>query len=238
MKTRMRKIGIFVILFLCCEGTAYAQDPLSDAAFSQSFRCPESLPTDQARMDEALRFLFWAKQRHPDLTVSKIAELRVKFLEEHHCDKALKNLSAPSALEKNNSTRNLCIANDGSRYFSAEPASHCTPVPLDRGWVNFHSEANILMDIMPAKIVKERDGTKIWAQFFIAQPVPSDDGKWSYDYVKSITKFFCGKKQQLLIQGTYSLNGRRVYERSSAESIVEEIEPGTLAEDVYRYACK
>jgi hypothetical protein len=224
--------------FLFCCIAAQAQVPLSDAAFSKSFRCPEDLPTDQARQDAIYNFLAWVQQRYPGLTIAKIAEIRTRFLEEHHCEKTLANIRSSAVISDKKSPRNLCTADDGKRYFSNEPAQNCIPVPLEHGWKSFRSGPAFVMDILPSKVVRERDGTKVWAQFFLAEAVPSDDGKWSYDHVKSVTKFFCGTKQQLLIQGTYSLNGRRIYERSSTESVMEEIEPDTLAEDLYHYACR
>lgn len=227
---------LFGTLFWCL--AAQAQTSLSYADFSKSFRCPEDLPTDKAREKSVQTFLTWVQQSHPNLTIRKTVELRAKLLEEHYCEKTLANMRSSSALVENGSPRNLCTSDDGRRYFSDELAAHCVPVPLEHGWANFHSEPKVVVDVMPSKRVKERDGTKIWAQFFLAEPVPSDDGRWSYDYVKSITKYFCGTKQQLLIQGTYSLKGSRVYERSATESLMEEIEPGTLAEGLYNYACK
>jgi hypothetical protein len=61
--------------FLFCCIAAQAQVPLSDAAFSKSFRCPEDLPTDQARQDAIYNFLAWVQQRYPGLTIAKIAEI-------------------------------------------------------------------------------------------------------------------------------------------------------------------
>lgn len=229
------KTILFPLLLSCA--TAYAQPPLSDAAFSKMFRCPESLSSDDARKNAINDFLTWAGQRYPNLTIEKVVKLRTRLLDEHHCEKTIANIESSSA-QANGPPRNLCIGDDKRRYFSDQTGSNCTSVPLNRGWVNFHSEPKVIVDIMPSKIVRERDGTKIWAQFFLAEPVDSNDGRWRYDYVKSVTKYYCGTKQQLLIQGIYSLNGKPTYERTSTESIVEEIEPGTLAEDIYEYACK
>ena len=74
-----------------------AQTPLSYADFSKSFRCPENLPTDQAREKSTQAFLTWAQQSHTDLTLRKVVELRIRLLEEHHCEKTLANMRASSA---------------------------------------------------------------------------------------------------------------------------------------------
>jgi hypothetical protein len=214
-----------------------AQPPLSDAAFSRTFRCPESFPTDKDRKDDLNRFLRWAMERYPNLTVKDVVELRTRLLEEHHCERTLANIES-SVGTANTSPRNLCTGDDRKKYFSDHAGRNCTPVPLNTEWVNFYSGPKVVVDIMPLKIVREADGAKIWAQFFLAESVASDDGRWRYDYVKGVTKYYCRTKQQLLIQGTYSLNGSTVFERGSTDSIVEEIEPGTLAEGLYEYVCK
>jgi len=74
-----------------------AQTPLSYADFSKNFRCPENLPTDQAREKSTQAFLTWAQQSHTDLTVRKVVELRIRLLEENHCEKTLANMRSSSA---------------------------------------------------------------------------------------------------------------------------------------------
>jgi hypothetical protein len=91
---------------------------------------------------------------------------------------------------------------------------------------------------MPSKIVKESDGAKVWTQTFIAEPIPFNNSKLNYDSAKGITKFYCKTRQQRLIQATYHLNERLIYERTSSESVMEEIEPGTIADDLYAYVCR
>jgi hypothetical protein len=134
--------------------------------------------------------------------------------------------------------RALCTREDGSRYFTQKLDANCRTNFLEEGWANFRFAETFIVDLLPENIVREPDGAKLWTQFFFAQPIPSEDGTWRYDYVKSISKFYCGKRQTRLIQATYVLAGKRVYERSSAEAIVEEIEPGTVNEDLYKYVCK
>ena len=90
---------------------------------------------------------------------------------------------------------------------------------------------------MPSTIVKEKDGTKLWTQFILSKAVPSGDGSWHYNAVRSISKFYCGKRQTRLIQGTYSLDGARVYERAFTEAITEEIDPQTINNTLYENVC-
>lgn len=222
---------------LLASSVANAAPPSSYAAYSKTFRCPEKLSSDEARTNAIRNFLAWAAQNDPNTTVEKVVQLRSRLLAEHQCDESLANIRS-AASRKVKSSRNLCVADDAVRYFSNKSTEKCTSMPMEQGWINLHSDKNILVDVLPSKIVRSKDATKLWAQFFLAEPTSNNDGQWRYDHVKSITQFRCESKQQVLIQGTYSLNGRPIYERASTESITEEIEPGTLAEKLYDYACK
>lgn len=73
-----------------------ASAPLSYAAFSKSFRCPEDLPHDLARQDALDAFLTWAQESLPSLTIQAVAELRIKLLEEHQCEETLASIRSSS----------------------------------------------------------------------------------------------------------------------------------------------
>jgi hypothetical protein len=108
---------------------------------------------------------------------------------------------------------------------------------IDDGWENFVFGQTLIIDYHPASIVHEADGVKVWVQFISAKPIPlGPHGK--YDFVRSSYKFFCKSHQQLLIQGTYKLGGNTVWERLSNESILEEIEPGTVSGRLHGFFCK
>ncbi|MDB5985281.1 MAG: hypothetical protein JWR16_334 [Nevskia sp.] len=209
---------------------------MSEAAFSKTFRCPEDLPNDQARKDALKTFLVWAGQRDTNITVTKIVELRTRLLEEHHCEKTLANIRQ-SELPPG-ASRYQCTAQDRSRHFTDQKDAGCVAVPIEDGWVNLISQPQALVDVLPSGNVKEDDGTKIWTQFYLAEPVSTEDGLRQYNHVKGVTKYYCKSKQQRLIQADYWLNDRLVLRTSSANSVIEEIEPGTLAETIYEYACK
>lgn len=151
---------------------------------------------------------------------------------------AIKNNSAAPSLAAKGRFRSLCTSEDKKKYFSKGLIRDCLINFREEGWVNFYMSPHVIVDIIPNRMVREKDGIKIWAQFFMADPVDSNNGEWHYDYVKSISKYYCGKKQTRMIQATYSLNGRNVYERSSMDSILEEIEPETINESLYNYVCK
>jgi len=70
--------------------------PLSEAAFSKTFRCPETLPTDQAREESNRDFTRWALQME-NMTSEKFVDLRMRLLDEHHCYKTLANIKSSSA---------------------------------------------------------------------------------------------------------------------------------------------
>lgn len=230
--------SIFAIISLVWCSFAYAQAPQSYADFSKTFQCPENFATEQDQKNALQEFLTWVQKKYPDLTVSKVVELRTKLLKEHRCDKTLANIqeSSQEVQIQNSNTRYQCLKNNDSLYFSTVEKKKCQSIPLEAGWKNFLTEEGFMVDINPSKIVREKDGAKIWARFYLAQP--SSGGSFKYNYVQSVTKYFCQTKQQLLIQGTYRLNGAVQYERLSNESVMEEIEPGSISELLLNYVCK
>lgn len=211
--------------------------PLAHGASTFSFQCPENIPTEQKQNKALNDFLNWAMQKYPNITTEQFVALRVEMLEKHKCAKTLASIKSNESQQKSND-RYQCLKSNGSLYFSSTGGKKCKSIPLEEDWVNFRIEPNFIIDIIPSKVVKERDGVKIWSQYYLAQPARSTDGAWKYNYVKSVTKYFCKSKQQLLIQGTYYLNGEIQNERLSNESITEEIEPGTISELLLDYACK
>jgi len=114
----------------------------------------------------------------------------------------------------------------------------CSKTVLEDGWVNLIFNEAVLVDYHPDTVVIEDDGVKVWLQFFMARPTPSQNSRWEYDHLKGAYKFLCKSRQQLLIQGTYQLGTRTVYERLSNETVLEEIEPGTISDALRGFFCK
>lgn len=226
-----------LVIFLLWSMAAHAATPKSDSEFSRTFRCPESMSSDKARNEAMQSFGAWIQKAHPNWSISDVVGFRMKLLKQNNCVKTLSNIQSSVRLEANGSVRNLCVDTDGKRYFHREPTSNCTAIPLENGWVNIYTSSEVIVDVMPSTVVKEKDGTKLWTQFFLADAIPSDDGAWRYNEVRSISKFYCEKRQTRLIQGTYSLDGRRVYERASTEAITEEIDPQTINNTLYENVC-
>ena len=211
--------------------------PFAHSAGTFSFQCPENIQTEQKQKKALNDFLEWAMQKYPNITTEQFVALRIEMLEKHKCAKTLASIKSSDSQQASNS-RYQCLKANGSLYFSTNGGKKCQAVPLQSEWVNFRVEQGFIVDILPSKMVKERDGVKIWSQFYLAQPSRSSDGAWNYNYVKSVTKYFCETKQQLLIQGTYYLNGEVQNERLVNESVKEEIEPGTMSELLLEYACQ
>lgn len=63
----------------------------SDSYFAD-FRCPESLPDEQARIKENERFIEWLKSSRPDITPRIFVEERMRFLKEHRCKITAENI--------------------------------------------------------------------------------------------------------------------------------------------------
>lgn len=132
----------------------------------------------------------------------------------------------------------LCLSDNGGKYISHKNTDTCVPYTVPKGWITVMATENDIVDIMPNTIVREKDGVKIWAHFYSAQPSTMENNDIQYDGVKSISKYYCNKKQTRMIQATYTLGRTIVYERLANEAIMEEIEPGTVNEKIYEYVCK
>lgn len=80
-------------------GAAMAREPakgMTDAQFANSFQCPESLPTDEARKAEMKRFVDWGTVRHPDWDVQRLIAYRVSLLEANGCEQSLRSIREAS----------------------------------------------------------------------------------------------------------------------------------------------
>lgn len=211
--------------------------PFAHSASTFSFQCPKNITTEKKQKKALNDFLEWAMQKYPNITTDQLVALRIEMLEKHKCTKTLASIKSNQSQQTSN-YRYQCLKTNGSLYFSSTGGKKCQALPLQTDWVNFRIEPTFIVDILPSKTVKERDGVKIWTQFYLAQPVRSTDGAWNYNYVKNVTKYFCETKQQLLIQGSYFLNSEIQHERLSNEAVLEEIEPGTISELLLEYACQ
>ena len=229
----MRLLAVQLLAFTAIALTS----PFARSADNFTFQCPENIPTEQKRKKALNDFFEWAVQKYPNITTEQFVALRVEMLKKHKCVKTSASIKSNESQQASNN-RYQCLKPNGSLYFSSKGGKKCQAVPLQPEWVNFRVEPSFIVDILPSKIVKERDGVKIWTQFYLAHPAHSSDGTWSYNYVKSVTKYFCATKQQLLIQGDYYLNGEIQSEMLSNESVKEEIEPGTVSELILEYACQ
>jgi hypothetical protein len=130
-----------------------------------------------------------------------------------------------------------CILANGEKIFTPFPKGRCSRRPLDDGWQSFVFGETILIDYHSTSVLREADGVKAWVQILFATPASlSPRGK--YNYMRSSYKLFCNTRQQLLIQGTYKLGNKTVWERLSNASIKEEIEPGTVSDRLLRFFCR
>ncbi len=132
----------------------------------------------------------------------------------------------------------LCVNGNEDKYISRRKTANCVPYTVPKGWITIMATENDIVDIMPNTIVREKDGAKIWAHFYSTYISYLGNSNLQYDGVKSISKYYCNSKRTKLIQATYTLGLDVVYERLENESIMEEIEPGTVNEKLYEYVCK
>ncbi len=81
---------------------------LSNESGPQDFQCPESLQTQDERIEDLAKFLKWAKSQHPDWTTDQIIALRVSVLKQHHCDKTIANIKQAEEKARTPSPEQLC----------------------------------------------------------------------------------------------------------------------------------
>lgn len=144
---------------------------------------------------------------------------------------------------------NLANANESSRYacgrgaqkvFSLYPSAKCLRVALEEGWENFLFYPNAIVDVQPSTLVQDGAVRKLWVRLYNTRRavyIAPGVRRFEYDGMKAVYGFTCGKREQLLVQATYTLNGRTKYERLSSEAIPEEIEPDTVSEALYTKYC-
>jgi len=204
------------------------------------FVCPESLENDAARQKSLTEFLQQMLEQNKDLTLEQLIVRRVDLLTKNKCRVTLENIKSETSgtVLKINTSRFQCLKTNEGIFFSNISAKNCKPLPLEKGWQQFTLTKDYVVDLLLEQAVRETDGSmKIWHKFYLAAPISSEGGKWSYNYLKGVSKFYCKNKQTVLIQGTYILNGDIVNERNAKAALLEEIEPGTLNEGIWRLVC-
>ena len=67
---------------------------IDDQMFDSQFQCPESLASDDDRIDEYQRYLVWSRIRHPDWNFKKRMDVRYGLLRRHGCAATLRNVGS------------------------------------------------------------------------------------------------------------------------------------------------
>ncbi len=64
---------------------------IDDTTFDAQFRCPETLASDDERIDEYQRYLAWSRVHHADWSFKKRIDVRYGLLRRHGCVQTLRN---------------------------------------------------------------------------------------------------------------------------------------------------
>ena len=198
------------------------------------FKCPEQM-TPQERKKQTEEFWDYCRKEHPDWTIGDLMDYEAKLLEENGCGQP--SGGPGTSAKADGHTRYLCVGKNGERHFSFERSAGCKEIRLERGWVNFSLDPSAIVDVKSGSVVSEPDGKTVWVRFYLASVYDSEDGIWSYDYVESMHKFYCGREKTSLVKGTYKLDGRTVHVQPESESVIETVDPGTLNEALYDSVC-
>jgi len=89
----MRAI-LTLVAFVLSTSASAATPHMSDLQFDAQFRCPESLPSQQARNQAVREYVDWVRQNHGNWTVTQLSTFSFRLLEKHDCAQTLKNIRA------------------------------------------------------------------------------------------------------------------------------------------------
>jgi len=136
----------------------------------------------------------------------------------------------PYTPPKTNHNYYLCSGPDWRSFTSVAASPDCAPVRINPGWIEFLAWDNAIVAYDPHSIQRKGNSVSVWLQFYLANVVPDGKGRYNYDAVKSLNRFQSDIRHQMLIEGTYSLAGNVVYNRTSKEEEDEDILPHSISE--------
>lgn len=194
----------------------------STSIASDTSKCPEQYKS-QKEIDKHYKQLF--KEYiiiHPNATLDDFLEYRYNWLIKNNCVGTLQTSNNNIAKHDiPNSGIYMSISKDEHKYFTRFNEAESVPYTLPKGWKNLYMSHNVVIDVKTNNIIKEKDGIKIWTHIYMTEAAISNEHHFKYDGVKGLNKFYCKKKQVMLIHGTYTLGRRIVYERSSNELLLK-----------------
>jgi hypothetical protein len=88
----VNRASLVAAILITSSATGFAAHHPSDAEMVETFRCPESLTDNSARLAALQQFLAWVRDHHSDWTIAKTTGYRLYLLEKHHCDRTLSQL--------------------------------------------------------------------------------------------------------------------------------------------------
>jgi hypothetical protein len=156
-KTHIRKIMRLVPILLA---VGFVRPSVSAVDQPANFRCPEDLPNQAAREAATEDFVHWFAERHGGVTsIRAVTDARMKLLQANHCTKTLAYIDATEKTDQV-ASRYACVDQHKKRYFSVKPGDMCKALPLERDWQNFTITPDVVVDILPSKMVVDQDGAK------------------------------------------------------------------------------
>jgi len=99
MRARFALAVIAVVSVQASAAAEQSSDPavlaaIDDQTFDAQFQCPETLASDDERIDEYQRYLVWSRLRHADWNFKKRMDVRYGLLRRHGCAATLRNVGS------------------------------------------------------------------------------------------------------------------------------------------------
>ncbi|MCC6598056.1 MAG: hypothetical protein IT559_04645 [Alphaproteobacteria bacterium] len=183
---------------------------------------------------------------------SKVDSERVIAHEENKIDKE-RHVISDAATE-----RYLCVA-DNTSYFTQIPdQQNCRVSKLTEGWKNLYFSKEQIFDYYEGDLSRTGNEVKVWARILTSSPRMDEIQQYNgmknqikLDEVKSLFVFDCSAKVFKNPNVVYFLNGKKLLSTTgnrttimsngltsySYDDKVEQIEPGTFVDALYKEIC-
>lgn len=220
----------------CAASPVAAQGAPADTGYSAAFACPESLPDSAARVEAVRRFVVWAQRAHPEWTLEEFLAYRMELLVSHHCVAA--SDPATRAREEPERPPELyrCRRDTGEGYFSARAKAGCTAVNPLPGWVEVAVRTTMVLYLWPPSVAPGAGWIEVQTMRLL--PARREVEGVPYDRVDATVRLYCGQMKTQLRATTYRLAGREVRRVTPHSEALREIEPGSLAAELYELVCE
>ncbi len=144
--------------------------------------------------------------------------------------------------------RYLCGTDNDAFFTQNSNQSDCRPIKLDDGWQNLYFSKEYVFDYYREGLVRTENEVKVWSRMLFHLPqVNEKQGNIKFDELKSLLVFDCSAREYKNPNIVYLFNGKELLRttgnRTDAMGViyfndmVEQIEPGTFVDALFKEVC-